>query len=195
MPDSPIIIWDVDDVLNRLMYSWLKHLNQEMGLKFKLNDINENPPHRILGITRDDYFISLDIFRNSEAGKQVQANNTLKNWFKKYGHRYNHMACTARPINTMPNQAWWVFHHFGRWIHTVHSSHTSRDMMKNRRKNTKAEFISVINKKVLFIDDLEENINDVSKTGADTILYPHPWNISTNSEQEFIEELNNKLNL
>ena len=47
------IIWDVDDVLNDLMYSWFQEhrdlYNPDSTLKYQ--DITQNPPHEILGIT------------------------------------------------------------------------------------------------------------------------------------------------
>jgi hypothetical protein len=77
----------------------------------------------------------------------------------------------------------------------VHAAKTVRDLMDNHHPETKAEFISWMNKEVLFIDDSEENVNEVSETGSETMLYPQPWNSSKHSEEEFIAELNEKLGL
>ena len=95
----------------------------------------------------------------------------------------------------MPNQAWWIYHNYGQWIHTVHAAKTSRNTMSNHHCVIKADFISWINKEVLFIDDSEENVNTVSETGVETMLYPQPWNNAKHSEEEFIAELNKKLGI
>ena len=195
MSSTPIIVWDVDDVLSCLMESWLEHWNQENDSNVSLKDIKENPPHKILGISREMYFNSLDNFRNTEAGKNVQENSTMKNWFKNHGNKYNHIACTARPIETMPNQAWWIYHNYGCWIHTVHASGTFRKLKTDYRMVSKADFISWIDKKVIFIDDSEDNVKAVSATGSETILYPRPWNDADYSPENFITRLNSKLGI
>ena len=105
------------------------------------------------------------------------------------------MACSARPIHTMPNQAWWIYHNYGQWIHTVHVAGTGRNKEMDYKNISKADFISWIDKEVLFIDDSEENVNAVSETGSETMLYPQPWNSSKHSEEEFIAKLNEKLGL
>ena len=195
MSAFPILVWDVDDVLNLLMVSWLKHWNLMNDSNFSLLDIKENPPYEILGISKEMYFANLDDFRNSEAGINVEENSTVKNWFENHGNKFNHMACTARPIHTMPNQAWWIYHNYGRWIHTVHVAGTGRNNEMDYKKISKADFISWIDKKVIFIDDSEENINNVSTVGAETILYPQPWNIADYSAEDFIAKLNIKMGI
>jgi len=195
MSAFPLLIWDVDDVLNQLMGAWLKYWNHENNSNFVLKDIKENPPNKILGISREIYFNSLDEFRNTEAGKSVQEDSTVKNWFNNHGNKYNHMACTARPIETMPNQSWWIYQNYGQWIHTIHAAGTYRELETDYRTVSKADFISWIDQKVIFIDDSEENINAVSATGSDTILYPQPWNGANYSAKNFITILNSKLGI
>ena len=195
MSSTPIIIWDVDDVLNCMMESWLNSWNQGNNSNIALKDIKENPPHEILGTTKEMYLTSLDEFRNSESGKYVLANSIVMNWFEGHGNKFKHVACTARPIETMPNQAWWIYYNFGQWINTVHAIGAVRDSKIDYQTGSKADFISYIDTEVIFIDDSEQNINAVSKIGAETILYPQPWNTSVYSEEEFIEELNNKLEI
>lgn len=189
------IIWDVDDVLNRLMYCWLDDWKQSSRTNIQYKELTENPPHNLLNVSLQEYLSNLDKYRNSDYGKNVLVNKNILNWFNAYGNNYMHIACTARPVETMPNQAWWVFTYYGRWIHTVHMAKTGRDVIGNHHAVTKADFISWINKDVLFIDDSEENVSAVSETGVETMLYPQPWNGSAHSGQEFIEQLNNKLGI
>jgi hypothetical protein len=193
MSAPPIIVWDVDDVLNRLMFFWLGYWNEINNTDVSYSDVFQNPPHSILGISREDYFDSLDGFRNSESGKNVLENDIVKNWFENHGNRFSHVACTARPIETMPNQSRWVYHNYGNWIHTVHAASSRRYDNQNDHTITKVEFITWIKRPVLFIDDSEENIRSVSGTGVDTMLYPQPWNNADISEHEFMEDLNSRL--
>ena len=195
MSEPPIIVWDADDVLNRLMFSWLDYWNTINNTNASYSELSQNPPDSIIGISRKEYIDSLDGFRNSESGKKVLTNDIVKNWFENHGNKFKHVACTARPIETMPNQAWWIYYNYGKWIHTVHAAKTVRDLMDNHHPATKADFISWMNKEVLFIDDSEENVNAVSETGSETMLYPQPWNSSKHSEEEFIAKLNEKLGL
>ena len=60
---------------------------------------------------------------------------------------------------------------------------------------SKADFISWIDKKVIFIDDSEDNVKAVSETGSETILYPRPWNDADYSPENFISRLNSKLGI
>ena len=195
MSEPSIIVWDADDVLNRLMFSWLDYWSEINNTDVSYSELSQNPPHSILGISREEYLDSLDNFRNSESGKNVLVNDTILRWFENHGNKFRHMVCTARPINTMPNQAWWIYYNYGQWIYTVHAAKTVRDLMDNHHAETKADFISWMNKEVLFIDDSEENVNAVSETGSETMLYPQPWNSSKHSEEEFIAKLNEKLGL
>ena len=177
------------------MESWLNHWNQRNNSNVILKDLKENPPHEILRISKETYFNSLDDFRNSKSGKYVLANSIITNWFNNHGNKFKHVACTARPIETMPNQAWWIYYNFGQWINTVHATGADRDNKGDYQTGSKADFISCFDSKVIFIDDSKENINSVSEIGTDTILYPQPWNTSAYSKEEFIEELNNKLGI
>ena len=195
MSYTPIIIWDVDDVLNCFMESWLKHWNSKNDEDVDFFEITKNPPNKILGVSDNAYFNSLDNFRNSDKGKTVKVNSSIKNWFLINGDKFNHIACTARPISTMANQSHWIYYHYGKWIRTIHASNAQRNDNKIDNGVTKAEFIKWIKKPILFIDDSEENINSVSKIGADTLLFPQPWNKVNLSIDDFLNKLNTKLNI
>ena len=103
---SQIIVWDVDDVLNRLMYCWLDNWNRGKSHPIGYNQIDKNPPHGILGISKKDYLINLDEFRISKYNTEGLINKVLLNWFQNYGDNFIHIGCTARTIQTMPYQSW-----------------------------------------------------------------------------------------
>ena len=195
MSALPIIIWDVDDVLNRLMYCWLDNWDKNAVRKFHYKDIVENPPHKLLGITENQYFSNLDEYRNSDLGRNVSINKCVFQWFQLYGNDFKHIACTARPVHTMPNQSWWIYTFFGRWIQTVQIASSLRDDADESDAQTKGQFVAWLNKEVVFIDDSERNVEEVSKIGGVSLLFPQPWNRNNQTEEEFIEDLNQMLGL
>ena len=189
-----IIIWDIDDVLNHLMNSWLSDWQQETNdHSIKFTNLTENPPHNILGINLESYYESLDVFRNSEIARSQKPNQVLIEWFRKYGSLHTHIALTARPLQTMANQAWWIYHNFGQWIHTVAVVPALRDTETNQRFKNKAQYIQWLGKGDIFVDDNAENVAAVAKLGLRSFLFPQPWNKNQQSEHEFIEDLTKEL--
>ncbi len=189
-----VIIWDIDDVLNNLMDSWLTAWQQETNnYAIKFSELTENPPHKILGIDRETYHSSLDNFRNSVKAREMKPNQALLNWFREYGSNYGHIALTARPLNTMSNQAWWIYQNFGEWTHTLAVVPSLRDPGTRQRFKNKAEYIAWLNKGDIFVDDNAENISAVAKLGLKSFLFPQPWNKNNQSEAEFIAEFTKEL--
>ena len=189
-----LIIWDTDDVLNKLMDSWLTSWQQESSNDaVKFSELTQNPPHKILGIDLETYYSSLDGFRNSAKARELKPNQSLLKWFSKYGSRHNHIALTARPLNTMSNQAWWIYNNFGQWIHTVAVVPALRDSKSKQRLKNKTQYIQWLGKGDIFVDDNAENVAEVAKLGLKTFLFPQPWNENNQSEAEFIEEFTMEL--
>jgi len=173
------IIWDVDDVLNDLMYSWFQEYRFKYNYNSRLNyqGLFQNPPHEIMGITINEYQISLDNFRNSEKGRSLKPNQQIINWLRKNGAKFRHIALTARPKQTIPALAEWIFIYFGEWIRTVSFIPAYRGNEKLFvYDKTKADFLNWLDKADYFIDDSEENIKAVEKTGITSLLFPQPWN-------------------
>src|SRR5258708_13968189 len=115
------IVWDVDDVLNNLTEFWLagwRGTHPEAILDYP--SISKNPPHDLLSISFETYLESLDRIRSSvEAHEKLTANPLIKEWLSRHGHRYRHMALTARPGHAAGPAAAWVLRHFGAWIRSV----------------------------------------------------------------------------
>ena len=78
--------------------------------------IVENPPNRVLGIERSEYLESLDVFRASERARRIDPNGEVLDWLERNGANCRHIALTARPLDTVPHAAEWVFRHFGRHL-------------------------------------------------------------------------------
>ena len=56
MNNLPLIVWDVDDVLNNLMASWIDDWSYRNKKKYRINDLIENPPNRMLKISLEEYY-------------------------------------------------------------------------------------------------------------------------------------------
>jgi len=188
------IIWDVDDVLNDLMYSWFKEYRHvyDPNSNLSYHDLIQNPPHEILGITLNEYKLSLDNYRNSEKGRNLKPNQQIINWLRKDGAKYRHIALTARPKQTIPFLAEWIFHHFGDWIRTLSFIPSYREDEKLPvYDKTKTDFIIWLGKADYFIDDSEENIKAAEEIGITSFLFPQPWNNGKLAVKKILEKISN----
>ena len=189
-----IIIWDIDDVLNNLMDSWLSAWQLETNNDAtKFSELTQNPPLKILSIDLETYYRSLDAFRNSAKARELKPNQSLLKWFREYGQHHNHIALTARPLKTMSNQAWWIYQNFGEWIHTLAVVPTLRDPKIRQRFKNKAEYLDWLNQGDIFVDDNAENVAEVARLGLKSLLFPQPWNDNNQSEADFIKEFTKEL--
>jgi hypothetical protein len=185
------IVWDVDDVLNELMKTWFAEVWKPSHLQCQLSysDITENPPYRLLGITRSDYLSSLDKFRVSDRAKLMTPNYLVLDWLQKFGVRYRHIALTARPLETAPHAAEWLFRHFGAYIRAFGVAPTRLDARLPAYDCDKADFLRWFGKTDILVDDIEGNLRAAAKLGICGVLYPQPWNRSSQSVQKALESL------
>lgn len=179
MKKMKTIIWDVDDVLNDLMHAWFI---EQQGLEDKNSTLNykdlaKNPPHEIMGLTINEYYLSIDTFRNSEKGRNLIPNRKILNWFKNEGAKFRHVALTARPKPTVPFLAEWLFHHFGNWIRTFSFILAARERDKLPvYDKSKADFLKWLSNADYYIDDSSENVKAAEEIGITSFLFPQPWN-------------------
>jgi hypothetical protein len=186
----------VDDVLNDLMLSWLdnykKEENRNTGIKYE--DIVQNPPHEILGITQREYLTSLDNFRNSDKGINLTPNLQILKWFKKDGTKFRHIALTSRPKNTVSVLAAWLFRYFGDWIRTLSFIPSFREGEQSAIfDKSKTDFLKWLGKVDFFIDDSIENIKSAEMSGIKTFLYPQPWNNSPLTAEQILGEISKNI--
>ena len=94
------LAWDVDDVINHLMRAWFNDLrtNSQREIKIGYDQLSENPPLKLLGITLNQYHVSLDEFRLSGRYERLEPNGEILNWFNTYGHCCRHLALSAVPL-------------------------------------------------------------------------------------------------
>jgi len=175
------IAWDVDDVLNDLTRAWFeqfwKPAHSDCSLHY--DQLVENPPERLLGITRTEYLASLDAFRLSEIASAMKPVSEVLAWFQRHGSSFRHLALTATPLRTAPNSAAWVMRHFGTWIRTFHFVPSPRSGETIPvYDETKADFLRWFGQVDVLVDDNPTNTRAAGQLGIQTILVPRPWNTS-----------------
>lgn len=174
----PTIVWDVDDVLNSLTRDWFerKWLAEHPACTLAYEDLRENPPHRILGVERSEYLASLDAFRASDAARRMQPNPQLMEWMRLQGAGFRHVALTARPLETAPQAAEWVFRHFGAWIRCFGLVPSRPEAGLPEYDRNKGEWLAWLGGADLFVDDSVENVRLAEGLGIRAVVWPQPWN-------------------
>jgi hypothetical protein len=172
------IVWDVDDVLNDLMAAWFRQcwLPAHPDCRVTYAALRENPPHAVLGIEKAEYLLSLDRFRSSDGGRRLAPNPEILRWMGEHGHRFRHMALTARPLASAGDAAEWVFRHFGNYIRCYGVAPVRLDAAAPKYDRDKADFLRWFQEADYFLDDSEANVAAVSALGVKALLFPQPWN-------------------
>ena len=172
------IAWDVDDVLNDLMREWFTRawLPAHPTCSRTYDELTANPPHEVLGASREEFLSSLDAFRLQHARSLAPSIPVLR-WFEEHGPGFRHLAITATPLHTSPISAGWVMEHFGRWIRTVSIIPSPRSFDTSPRYDaSKVDYLRWLGKVDLLIDDTEANVAGASEAGFAAIVFPRPWN-------------------
>jgi FMN phosphatase YigB (HAD superfamily) len=186
------IVWDLDDVLNDLMLAWFNEawIPAHPECRLSYSEITENPPDRVLGISRAEYLASLDEFRLSERARSLRPNAAVLAWLERSGADYRHVALTARPIGCTAPAAEWLFRHFGSYIRTFGVVPSRLATGEPAYDTTKGDFLRWFGRADILVDDSEENIRSAEKFGIRGVLYPQPWNRCSLSVEGVLESLN-----
>jgi hypothetical protein len=186
------IVWDIDDVLNDCTKRWLENswLPAHPDCRLSYEKLTQNPPHRLLGVSKTEYLDSLDGFRlSSEADKMVPDDRVMR-WFKRYGTRFRHIALTARPRQTVSPAIVWMLRHYSDWFQAfcfVPAERPGEPPGHPDRK--KRDFLSWLGKVDYFIDDSATNIDEASHLGIHTFLLGQPWNSSNLTLMDILKTL------
>lgn len=186
------IAWDVDDVLNELMKTWLEHwwLPSNPSSRIRYEEIIENPPHRLLGISQTDYLVSLDAFRLSQTARDMKPVEEVLEWFFQYGHRFRHLALTATPLCAAPTSAEWVMRHLGRWIRTFHVIPSPRDRQEiPRYDKNKSDYLQWFDRVDLLVDDSPDHVASARALGIPALLVSRPWNRGSMGTGQLLDTL------
>jgi hypothetical protein len=173
------LAWDIDDVLNDLMRVWLDTWWKpaHSGCHVEYEQLNENPPHRLLKTSLPEYLDSLDAFRLSEHYPRLAPRAELTTWFEKHGASYRHLALTAVPLRCAAVSAAWLLRHFGRWIRSFHVIPSPRsDERIPAYDESKEAFLRLARGIDALIDDNPGHIQGAKKAGVRGLLFPCPWN-------------------
>jgi len=177
----PVVIWDVDDVLNELMREWFDEWWRpgHPECVHCYADIAANPPHTVLGISEAAYLSSLDAFREERFAKLTPRREVVE-WFSEHGHRGHHVALSAPPESFAHLSAAWVIKHFGQWIRTfafVPAQRGRPDVSEARI--AKGDYLEWLGHGDVFLDDREANVEGARALGMKGIVVPQPWNASS----------------
>ena len=189
------IVWDVDDVLNNLMRVWLEEvwLPAHPGCSVGYEQLRSNPPHEALGVSQTEYLASLDAFRASGRARSLTPEPLILNWFAVHGHRYRHMALTARPLASAGSAADWVFRNFSDYIRCFGVVPSRLDPALPLYDRDKADFLRWFGEADYFIDDSEANVSGVRALGVNGIVFPQPWNQAGRSVKDTLKQLNDQV--
>ena len=183
------IVWDVDDVLNDLMRSWLERawLPKHPECDMTYEGIVENPPNRLLKVSLEDYLSSLDAYRLTPDYIGMEPNKEVLAWFRKHGEKARHVILTAAPLASADISARWVIRNFGQWIRSFNFIPSKRKAMEiPEYYKSKPEFIKWFGKADVFVEDTGKNIEGIEEK---SLLISRPWNKSKDSMQEVLAKL------
>lgn len=185
------VVWDVDDVLNDLMYQWLVYgwLAEHSDCRISYRELTCNPPHNILGVDRNEYLSSMDGFRRTERACNMLPNPAVLGWFREEGHRFRHLALTARPLETAPDVAHWVMRHFGSWIRCFGVVPTRTEEGVPVYDRSKGEYLAWLGRGDVLVDDSTDNIIDAESLGLKTLQTAQPWNNSKLTMTSLLQQL------
>ena len=172
------LVWDVDDVLAPTMRTWLERTWRPAHASAPAYEgLRENPPHEILGVSREAYHASLDGFRRTEYESMTPRPEALA-FFRDAGARYRHAALTATPRAHAPTVLRWVLHHFGDWIRVVGfvPSWRAGDEGMPPVHPDKGAWMRELARADALIDDSPTNIAAAEAMGAEGFLVGQPWN-------------------
>jgi hypothetical protein len=173
------IAWDVDDTLNDFTRLWFNNwwLPMQENVTLNYSQLIENPPNRLLNISKSEYLASIDSFRVAEMAVNVKPLRQVFNWFQKHGEKARHIALTAIPLVNAPISAAWVMKYFGRWIRSYNVIPSVRaDYHVPVYDRSKIEFLNWFGNVDILVEDNEANLVSARNAGYITLGIPQPWN-------------------
>ena len=172
------ICFDIDDCLNFLTYNWLNYYKLYNECDIECEQLVENPPHKILEISKKEYLEFLNEFR-FDSYENLIPNIEILNWFEKCGDKAYFSVLTSVPRKYASISAEWVLRYFGNWIQSINFIYSKRENDNSIRYfSNKGEWINWFGKVDFFIDDSEKNLQEATMLNPDLICYcpKCPWN-------------------
>ncbi|MBR2372854.1 MAG: hypothetical protein IKA87_01335 [Lentisphaeria bacterium] len=192
---KPLLLWDIDDVLNCLIPLCISTTAQKLKPGIKMEDLQNNPPLQELGCSLDEYRQILDECRDQYLYSEPPRKEVM-DFFQEWGGCFRSMTLSSSPMHMAPRSAEWVLRHFGSWIQgTVFvPSPRKKITVGSHLFASKAE--AVVELDGILIDDMPINVESVKKAGGRAFYFPAPWNINKNmSIEEFFSMLLKELDI
>jgi hypothetical protein len=186
------IVWDIDDVLNDLTRAWFETawLPMHPDCRLGYHELKTNPPHELLGVSKEEYLASLDRFRLSPDAVSRAPDNALVDWFRAHGDQYRHIALTARARETVCPVLQWLLGHFGEWFQTFGFVPSKRPGQSSGQPDRgKGDYLAWLGKADFFIDDSPDNCLAAEKLGIGSFLVAQPWNAGRLTIRDILKRL------
>ena len=177
-----LLIWDVDDVLNSLMQYYMENGLPVNARQLSCEALTENPPHKLLGISKEEYLSSLDHVR-SGSFYDLPPRPEIMAFFDECGHKFDHIILSAVPVRFMEKSSAWVLHYFGDWVQSCLfiPSHRPECNVKSQLFASKAEAVKFFGPRAVLIDDAVKNVEETRSAGGRALYFPAPWNSEKNT--------------
>jgi hypothetical protein len=154
------------------------------------HELKTNPPHELLGVSKEEYLASLDRFRLSPDAASRAPDNALVDWFRAHGDQYRHIALTARARETVCPVLQWLLGHFGEWFQTFGFVPSKRPGQSSGQPDRgKGDYLAWLGKADFFIDDSPDNCLAAEKLGIGSFLVAQPWNESRLTIRDILKRL------
>ena len=181
----PLLLWDIDDVLNDLMSLFAATVAQKLKPGVKAAELKSNPPLEALDCTLETYLAALDECRENFLFGSLPKEE-VRTFLRIRGGHFRSAALSSCPMNMAPRSAAWVLRHFGSWIQGVLfvPSPRKKIVIESFLYRSKAEAVCELGG--ILIDDAPANVEAVRKAGGRALCFPAPWNENRNmSYDEF----------
>lgn len=173
----PLIVWDVDDVLNNFTEQWALIAPPELAVG--LPGVKQPVEDAV-------YLASFDTFRATSYAS-LRPRESVLEWLRLNAGGRNNIALSSAPLQFMHTSAEWTLRHYGAWIRGFICS-PSRGSVPRR---SKADILREDLKCDIFIDDQEANVDSAKGAVRAALLFPAPWNSERRTtEWEFLSRLN-----
>ena len=191
----PLLIWDIDDVLNELIPLCIDTTAQKLKPGIKWTDVHSNPPLQELGCTLDEYRQVLDECRDSYLYDCPPRQEVLE-FFQEWGTHFRSVTLSSAPMHMAPRSAEWVLRHFGAWIQGTIFVPSPRKHVSVASALFASKAEAVLALGGTLIDDMPVNVEKVRAVGGKALYFPAPWNRNKDmSIKDFFSELIKNLEL
>ena len=192
---KPLLIWDIDDVLNELMSLCISTTAQKLKPGIKFEEVKNNPPLPELACSLDEFRNILDQCRDQYLYSRAPRKEII-DFFRIWGEKFRSITLSSAPMSMAPRSSEWVLFHLGSWIQgTIFVPSPRKNVIQGATLfASKAEAVLALDG--ILIDDMPINVEAVKAAGGRALYFPAPWNENRDmSIEEFFSELIKELDI